>query len=195
MNTSLINVKNTFNIVKKWIVSSILICSTFGLLYQLGSIYQYQQLKSGSQKIVDTNNILYAIKKSWLITLVNVIILIIVFVNIKYIYILDYSKFITYILLICNVLIVFELIMINIFFPMFAVSTSKWIVSISKSLIIANLNIGLAILLIVFGIIIISCIVVAPLTSYVLVPLYIAALQTIYINLEKKYGQSVPQNE
>lgn len=187
MNTSLINIKNTVNTIKKWIVSSILICSTFGLLYQVGSIYQYQQKKNNYSKVVDPNNIWIAIKKGWLITLVNIIVFIIIFINVKYIYILGYSKLFTYVLLLANFIIIFELILANLFFSMYAEKKSKFLDTIKKSLIISNLNIGLSLLMLFLALIIFSCIIVSPFSAYILVPVYLMCLQRVYSKLEEKY--------
>lgn len=195
MNTSLINVKNTEIVIKKWAVSTILICGTFGLLYQIGNIYQYKQSKVYNDKFIDTNNILFALKKGWFITVLNVILAIILFINIKYVYVLNYSLVFTYVLMFANFIILFELIMTNLFFAMYAADDIKIINVVKKSLLVSNLNIGLSILMLLLAVIIFSCIVVLPFTSYILVPFYLMCLHKVYSKLEIKYNETENNNE
>ncbi len=187
METYLINIKQTFETIGKWMVSTILICATFGLLYQIASIYQYKQYKDNYKHKIDANNIFFALKKGWFITVLNIVLFFIIYVNIKYMYILSYNKIFTYILLLSNFILIFEWLLINIYYPLFAANGETVLAAIKKSFYILNLNIGLSLLALFGGLIVLSCIIASPFTAYFLVPVSVMVLEKIYEKLETKY--------
>lgn len=187
MNTSLINFKNITELIKKYAITAILVWSSFGLLFQVGNIYLFKQAEEEDKSLINPKNMFLAIKKGILITIINIVALIVVFTNTRYIYYLDYNRLITYTVLLFNYIFLFELLLANIFFAMFATKEKGVLTILKKSLIVGNLNIGLAILLLLFGSLILGCIAFSPMTGFVLIPVFMVSTHRVFKRLEQKY--------
>ncbi len=169
----------------KYIVPSLITVMSFGVLFQVSNVYVHISKNENNPSFVNFDHMFKAIKSSIPCILITLVLSVLALVNITNIYILQYSSFVTVVLLSLNFILLFELLLMNIFFPLFI--NEKGFRRYYQPIIMGNMNIGMSIIIIILVLVIVSCIFTAPTTSIFLYPALMVMLSYFNEQLFIKY--------